>query len=80
MFPNSVESGGIFTYVPQFRREWCTRIHQTSIHQTRTLWASTKCACQVEHVTYDLGGMEYEVEFISLSQELTNFFSLNLEF
>jgi hypothetical protein len=26
-----------------------------------------------------LGGMEYEVEFISLSQELTNFFNLNLE-
>jgi len=41
--------------------------------------SSTKCACQVEHLTHDLGGMEYEVEFISLSQELKNFFSLNLE-
>jgi hypothetical protein len=38
-----------------------------------------KCACQVEHVTHDLGGTEYEVGFISLSEELTNFFSFSLE-
>jgi len=50
-----------------------------AIDQKKTLWASTKCGCQVEHVTHDLGGMEDEVGFIALSQELTNCFSLNLE-
>jgi hypothetical protein len=63
--------GGNFTYVPHK----CVDTYAVhTIHQIRTLWASTKCACQVEHVTQDLGAMECEVGFISLSQEFDKLF------
>jgi len=63
----------------QNRRNPNWRNFRTPTQESQERKAIWMWACQVEHLTHDLGGMEYEVGFISLSQESTNFFSLNLE-
>ncbi len=67
--------GGNLTYVPQFS----VRMVATPSTKQQLSFLHEVCLSSWACDTHDLGAMEYEVGLISLSQELTNFFSLNLE-